>query len=51
MREPCSVKTSRASKQRHFVVRGKKRSACRYASIFWACQGEGDRARRTYTRT
>ncbi|MEJ0086028.1 MAG: hypothetical protein WDO72_10115 [Pseudomonadota bacterium] len=46
MKEPCSLKTTRAAKQRQFVVRGKKRSGCRYASIFF-CQGTGDRARRT----
>ena len=47
MKEPCSLKTNRAVKQqRQLVVRGKKRSGCRYASIYF-CQGAGDRARRT----
>jgi hypothetical protein len=50
MKEPCSLKTSRALKQRRLILRGKQRSGCRYASI-WACQGMGDRARRTDSRT
>jgi hypothetical protein len=49
MREPCSLKTTRALRQRRLILRGKKRSACRYASIYF-CQGAGDRARRTDSR-
>jgi hypothetical protein len=49
MKEPCSLKTSRVVKQRRLILRGKKRSQCRYASIYF-CQGTGDRARRTDSR-
>jgi hypothetical protein len=46
MKEPCSLKTSRAVKPRQLVLRGRQRSGCRYASIFF-CHGAGDHARRT----
>ena len=41
--------TRRVAKKRlSIVTRDPKRSACRYASI-WFCQGAGDHARRTYS--
>jgi len=49
MKDPCSIMTRRAAKPRQLLLRAKKRSGCRYASI-WACQGMGDRARRTEPR-
>jgi hypothetical protein len=49
MRKPCSIMTRRVAKKRQGIItRGPKRSACRYASI-WFCQGAGDRVRRTYS--
>ena len=48
MKEPCSLKTARVARKRQLVLRGVRRSGCRYATI-WTCQGNGDYVRRMLT--